>query len=174
MPADRIEVGWDGYYRLIEDLAILVHRSGYSIDTLLCLARGGLRAGDILSRVFGVPLSILAASSYREAAGTRRGELDIAGFITGVRGDPHGHVLLVDDLVDSGVTLERVALHLRERFPAISELRTAVIWSKASSRFRPDYVVQALEGNPWIVQPFETYDALDVATLARRRDEETR
>ena len=34
------------------------------------------------------------------------------------------HLLLIDDLVDSGVTLTRVIEHLRQRYPAITEVRT--------------------------------------------------
>ena len=83
----------------------------------LCLARGGLRVGDQLSRIYDLPLAILATSSYREAAGTEQGDLDIAQYITMTRGDLAGNVLLVDDLVDSGVTLARVQEHLKDRYP---------------------------------------------------------
>ena len=65
-------VGWDEYHRLIELLALQVHASGWKFDQILCLARGGLRVGDQLSRIYDVPLAILATSSYREAAGTSR------------------------------------------------------------------------------------------------------
>lgn len=161
-------VSWEEYHRLIEELTAKVHESGYRFDSLLCLARGGLRVGDIISRVYDMPLAILAASSYREAAGTQQGELDIAQFITKTGGDLTGKLLLVDDLVDSGATLVKVIDHLRSRYPAISEVRTAVLWWKAVSQFRPDYHVQYLETSPWIHQPFEEYDALRPNQLAAR------
>ena len=161
-------LSWEQYHGLIEALALQVHRSGYHFDTLLCLARGGLRVGDVLSRIFDMPLAILATSSYREAAGTQQGALDIAQFITTTGGALHGRVLLVDDLVDSGVTLEQVIQHLQQRYPAITELRTAVLWQKASSRFTPDYCVHYLATSPWIHQPFEEYDSLRPEALAQR------
>lgn len=161
-------VGWDEYHAMIERLALQVHESGYAFDSLLCLARGGLRIGDVFSRIFDVPLAILAASSYRAAAGRQQGELDIAEFIT-TTGDPlHGRLLLVDDLVDSGVTLQRVIAHLRARFAQITEVRTAVLWYKAQSTARPDYHVQFLANSPWIHQPFEAYDSLRPHQLAAR------
>jgi hypoxanthine phosphoribosyltransferase len=163
-----LRVDWAEYYRLIERLAVRVHESGYAFDALLCLARGGLRAGDVLSRVFQVPLAILATSSYREAAGTVPGTLDIAQFITSTGGELRGRVLLVDDLVDSGNTVMRVREHLLERFPAILEIRTAVIWYKSVSTVAPDFYVQYLPHNPWIVQPFEIYDGITPADLARQ------
>jgi hypoxanthine phosphoribosyltransferase len=161
-------VTWDEYHRLIERLIVQVHESGYPFDSILCLARGGLRIGDVFSRVYDMPLAILAASSYREAAGTQRGRLDIGAFITKTGGDIAGKVLLVDDLVDSGVTMARVIDHLKQRFTAISEVRTAVLWYKAVSAFKPDYYVEYLESSPWIHQPFEAYDALRPNQLAAR------
>jgi hypoxanthine phosphoribosyltransferase len=161
----HLHVGWEQYYRLIERLAVIVHESGYPFDSLVCLARGGMRAGDVLSRVFELPLAILATSSYREDGGTVAGKLDIADSITSTGGEPWGRVLLVDDLVDSGNTLERVAAHLRYRFPLIQEIRSAVLWYKASSTVAPDYFVERLQHNPWIHQPFERYDRLRPADL---------
>ncbi len=161
-------VDWDEYHRLIEQLCLRVHESEWRFDSLLCLARGGLRVGDVISRIYDVPLAILAASSYRAAAGTRQGQLDIGEYITMTSDALHGRLLLVDDLVDSGVTLARVVEHLRARYPAIEEVKTAVIWYKACSTFRPDYFVQHLPTNPWIHQPFEIYDAMGPEKLAER------
>ncbi|MHA6883839.1 phosphoribosyltransferase [Ralstonia pseudosolanacearum] len=159
-------VSWDDYHGLVERLALIVHESGWKFDQILCLARGGLRVGDQLSRIYDLPLAILATSSYREAAGTQQGNLDIAQYITMTRGELSGRVLLVDDLVDSGVTLERVGRHLRERYPAVIDVRTAVVWHKGCSKIQPDYAVQFLPTNPWIHQPFEEYDTLRPHNLA--------
>src|SRR5699024_11860929 len=81
-------VSWDEYHRLIERLALQVHESGWQFDKIVCLARGGMRVGDVLSRIYDIPLGILATSSYREAAGTEQGILDIAQFIT-IRSEEH-------------------------------------------------------------------------------------
>ncbi|MGI9024696.1 MAG: phosphoribosyltransferase [Burkholderiaceae bacterium] len=153
-------LGYDDYYRLVERLCLAIHESGWKFDQILCLARGGLRVGDVVSRIFDLPLAILSTSSYREDAGTKQGELDIAQYITMSRGIFGGRVLLVDDLVDSGMTLEKVGQHLRRRFPEVTEVRSAVIWWKGSSKVEPDYYVEHLPTNPWIHQPFEEYDSL--------------
>jgi len=161
-------VTWDEYHRLIERLGLAIHESGWHFDSLLCLARGGLRVGDILSRVYDMPLAILAASSYREAAGRSQGALDIGEYITMTQGELRGGLLLVDDLVDSGVTLNRVVEHLKRRYSTLTEVRTAVLWYKACSAFKPDYYVEYLPSNPWIHQPFEVYDAMGPQKLAAR------
>ena len=159
------------YALLIEQLALQVHDSGWQFDTLLCLARGGLRPGDVLSRLFDKPLAIMSTSSYRAAAGTVQGHLDISRFISTPRGEVAGRVLLVDDLADTGHTLRVVVERLRTGYPAITELRSAVLWKKAVSSYAPDYVVQHLPTNPWIHQPFEQYDGMGLEGLRRRRDD---
>lgn len=161
-------VSWDEYHHLIERLALAVHESGWRFDALLCLARGGLRVGDIISRIYDIPLAILAASSYRAEAGRTQGSLDIAQYITTTGGELRGNLLLVDDLVDSGVTLARVIEHLKQRYPALADIRTGVLWYKGCSAFRPDYYVQHLPTSPWIHQPFEVYDAMGVDKLKAR------
>jgi hypoxanthine phosphoribosyltransferase len=164
--AQNLWVSWDDYHRLIERLALAVFESHWQFDKLLCLARGGLRVGDQLSRIFDLPLAILATSSYREAAGTVRGQLDIAQYITMTRGELSGNVLLVDDLVDSGTTLARVQRHLKDRYPGITAIRSAVLWYKSCSTVKPDYHVEFLPTNPWIHQPFEEWDSLRPHNLA--------
>ncbi|MFN5699231.1 MAG: phosphoribosyltransferase [Betaproteobacteria bacterium] len=163
----HLYVSWDAYHRLIEKLAIQVWDSGWAFDQILCLARGGMRPGDVLSRVFDKPLAIMSTSSYRAEAGTIQGRLDLARYITRPQGELAGRVLLVDDLADSGITLKAVVERLRA-MPAITELRSAVIWTKAVSSYQPDYTVEHLPTSPWIHQPFEEYDGLRPDALVRR------
>lgn len=153
-------VSWDRYHRLIEELAYKVAKSDWQFDQVLCLARGGVRPGDVISRIFDVPLAILATSSYREEAGTQRGNLDIAKYITMTKGTLSGRVLLVDDLLDSGVTLQKVTAHLKAHYSDVTEVKSAVLWWKSCSVVEPDYHCEYLPTNPWIHQPFEEYDTM--------------
>ena len=113
-----------------------------------------------------VPLAILSTSSYREESGTVRGDLDIAKYMTMTKGPLAGRILLVDDLADSGVTLDKVTKHLTQNFAGVTEVKSAVIWVKGCSSIRPDYFLEDLPHNPWIHQPFEDYDGLRPHQLA--------
>jgi hypoxanthine phosphoribosyltransferase len=162
-----LHVDWDEYHRLVERLAVTVHAALWDFDQIVCIARGGLRVGDTLSRIFAKPLAIIATSSYAGEGGTERGALAIASAITMTTASLGPRVLLVDDLVDSGVTLAAVMAHLleRARFPEVREVRTAVLWYKACSACRPDWFVEYLADSPWIHQPFEKYDRTRPADL---------
>jgi hypoxanthine phosphoribosyltransferase len=156
-----LNVDWHHYNTLVERLALKVHESGFRFNQLICIARGGLRVGDVLSRIFDQPLAILSTHSYTSEGGTIRGELVIAEHMTMIKPRLGDRVLLVDDMVDSGHTLAAVHDELPRRFPHIVELRTAVLWWKACSVFKPDYYVDYLADSPWIHQQFEVYDDLD-------------
>jgi len=161
----HLYVSYDEYHNLIERLAVKIHESGWEFDNILCLARGGMRPGDLLSRIFDKPLAIMSTSSYRAGAGTVQGRLDVARYITTPKGEIAGRVLLVDDLADTGHTLKAVIDTLEANYSPITELCSAVIWTKGVSAFSPDYSVDFLETNPWIHQPFEPYDNIRPANL---------
>lgn len=163
-----LQVSWDQYNTLVERLALAVYDSGFRFNQLICIARGGLRVGDVLSRIFEQPLAILSTHSYTSEGGTIRGELVIAEHMTMTKPRLGDRVLLVDDMVDSGHTLAAVYQELPKRFPHITELKTAVLWWKACSVFGPDYYVEHLADNPWIHQPFEVYDTLRPEELKGR------
>jgi len=163
-----LHVSWDEYNKLTERLALIVHESGYEFNQIICIARGGLRVGDVLSRIFELPLAILSTHSYAAEGGTVRGELVIAEHMTMTSPRLGDKVLLVDDMVDSGHTLAAVVNTLPQRFPVIANLKSAVLWWKACSVFKPDFHVQYLADNPWIHQPFEVYDNLPPEDLRTR------
>ena len=164
-------VSWNDYHHAIERLSAKIHHSGFAFNQIICLARGGLRVGDVLSRVFNQPLGVLATQSYfanADKTEESQGELTIGQHMAKVNQRLGQSILLVDDLVDSGKTMQEVVEHLRLRYPGIKTVRTAVIWKKGCSMFEPDFIADELPQNPWIHQPFEIYDKLKPEQLAAR------
>ena len=161
-----LDVSWSEYREKIERLAAIVYRSGWQPNQIVCLARGGLRVGDVLCRIFNCPLAILAAASYQ---GRDRGKIVFSEHLAMTAPALCDRVLLADDLVDSGESLHAARTWLLQRHgAAIADLKTAVIWYKAASAIAPDYYVDYLTDNPWIRQPFEAYEDLNPETLAAR------
>ncbi|MGF1601959.1 MAG: phosphoribosyltransferase [Thermosynechococcaceae cyanobacterium] len=160
-------VSWSEYHRKIEQLAAIIYQPDWHFDQIICLARGGLRIGDILSRIYDCPLAILATSSYQDH---QRGTLTIAPTLTMTTPQLGKQILLVDDLVDSGQTLKQTLVWLQQHTEA-AEIRTAVLWYKAVSIIRPDYFVNYLADNPWIHQPFEQYEQMNPQELSMQSTE---
>ncbi|GAB1540140.1 phosphoribosyltransferase family protein [Scytonema sp. NUACC21] len=159
-------VSWSDYHQKIEQLAAQIYQSGWEFNQIVCLARGGLRVGDILSRIYNQPLAILATSSYSGPGKQERGDLTFSRHLTMTTEHLGSHVLLLDDLVDSGITLQKSVPWLKENSQSpIEEIRTGVIWYKACSAIAPDYYVDYLPDNPWIHQPFERYELMNPSDL---------
>jgi hypoxanthine phosphoribosyltransferase len=164
-----LHIDWSDYHHKIEQLALQIHQSGWSFNQIVCLAKGGLRIGDILSRLYDQPLAILAVASYGGVHNQEQGSLVFGRDLTMTTANLGSHVLVVDDLVDSGKTLERSLVWLDRHYGFyLEEMRTAVLWYKAISVIKPDYFVDYLPDNPWIHQPFEPYEQITPEQLAQR------
>ncbi len=99
---------------------------------LICILKGGIMFLVDLSRHITVPheMDFLAISSYgkgqRESTGNVRIDMDLTAEVTG------RHVLIVEDIIDSGQTLRFVMDVLQARHPA--SLRLCTILNKPSRR----------------------------------------
>jgi uncharacterized protein len=58
-------ISWEEYHQKIEQLAFKIYQSDWAFNQIVCLAKGGLRVGDILCRIYDQPLAILYAFLWR-------------------------------------------------------------------------------------------------------------
>jgi uncharacterized protein len=162
----EISVTWQEYHQKIETLAYKIYQSNWEFNQILCLARGGLRIGDTLSRLYKLPLAILSVSSYGGVGDRTRSEITFSQTISMTTAKLGSRVLLVDDLVDSGETLTQTLQWLKQHgIYEIEAIKTAVIWYKSCSEIAPDFYVDYLPDSPWIHQPFEIYEQMDLSKM---------
>ncbi|WP_367889286.1 phosphoribosyltransferase [Leptolyngbya iicbica] len=165
-----LHITWDDYHDLIETLAVQIYESGWEFNQIVCIAKGGVRIGDLLCRIYDVPLAILSTASYGGKNNQQRGKIVFSRDLTMTTANLGDRVLLVDDLVDSGTTLERSIQWLKCHYGFyIDEIRTAVLWQKACSSAKPDYYGQYLPDNPWIHQPTAKYERMSITDLIASR-----
>ena len=164
------QAGWKKYIKQIEKLVEKIACDDYQVDHIICLARGGMLPGDIVSRVLKKPLSVCKVSSYNIDH-----QQDDVVHIQSITGEQNisGNVLLVDDLCDSGRTLKEMSQYVANHFYNVKEVRSAVIWFKnkgVDNLVIPDYVVHDIDEKDWvwIVQPMETYEDITVEQLREK------
>ena len=160
-------ISWDEYNKKIEELAIQIYEDGYEFNQIVCIAKGGLRVGDILTRIFDVPFAVMSVESYHGiGVKDEQGQIVFGNSLAKTTPNLGNKVLLVDDLADSGRTLRKCVKWL-EHYEGffIDDLRTATLWTKGLSTFTPDYYVEYLPNNPWIHQPFEKYETMLIEEL---------
>ena len=156
-------VTWDEYFKKIEDLAKIIHSDGWSFNQVVCIAKGGMYIGDIISRIYDVPLAILSAESYKgESVKNKRGSITFSRDLTKTTPNLGSKVLIIDDLADSGITLEKSVEWLQRYygFYFSEPVKTGVLFYKSVSNFVPNYYVDFLKDSPWIHMPYEKYESI--------------
>jgi hypoxanthine phosphoribosyltransferase len=149
-------VSWPEFYRLAQQLARMIHTAWFRPDIIVAIGRGGYMPARVLSdylNVFdlaGIKIEHYRAAQRQQLASVR---YPLTADITG------RHVLLVDDVSDTGETFAVAIQHLRERGEP-AELRTAVLHHKRVSGFIPDYYAEEVVNWRWIIYPWALIEDL--------------
>jgi len=173
--ADKLIVSFDEYTKTVEKLAVQIHK-GYKPTVLVGIMRGAAPIIDILSRILKLPIAYIVIQSYSgKGMEDKQGELMFAREISSLANEKDfERVLLIDDLSDTGLTLNKSIEWLKNYDPIknnIKEIKTACLWKKKSSSFEPDYCPIKLEDDPWIVQPTEHYEELSIEDIIKKNNQ---
>lgn len=116
---------------------------GYEPDILLAVARGGLTLSHLMAQAMDMRNLYTLNSIHYE------GELKLDTFnIFNIPDLSHAKkVLVIDDIVDSGETMQEILRILGEKFPEV-EFKLATLFYKKTAVLQPDYTVR--EATQWI------------------------
>ncbi|MFX0173847.1 MAG: phosphoribosyltransferase [Candidatus Hodarchaeota archaeon] len=131
-------------------------RYNYFPDVIAGISRGGLVPARIISDLYLIEekkptLSIMQIGFYSGVGKTEKEPIiyqDLPGHI-------HGRsILLIDDVADSGVSLDFALKYLEMKKP--KEVRIGTLYYKPWSIIKPNYYVEETES--WIIFPHERYE----------------
>ena len=168
----QLIISFDEYLDTVEKLAIDISKN-FEPTVLVGIMRGAAPIIDILSRIFKLPTAYIVIQSYSgKGMEDQQGDLVFARDISSIARDKDfERVLIVDDLSDTGLTLNK-SIEWLKNYPQvknyIKEIKTACLWKKKSSTFNPDYCPIKLDSDPWIVQPTEHYEELSINELIKK------
>ena len=170
--ADKLIISFEEYTQIVEKLAIEIHQK-YKPTVLVGIMRGAAPIIDILSRVFKLPIAYIVIQSYSgKGMEDKQGQLMFAREISSLATEKDfKRVLLIDDLSDTGLTLNKSIEWLKNYGPTknyINEVKTACLWKKKSSTFKPDFCAVKLNSDPWIVQPTEHYEEQSIEDIIKK------
>jgi hypoxanthine phosphoribosyltransferase len=147
---DYVVPSWDQVYDMTLGLAFNVRSSSFKPELIVGISRGGWIPGRLLSdllvdvRTANVKIEYYDGFVNRRRVPTVTQQLS-AEELSGKK------VLVVDDIVDSGESLKVAVMHINDK--GASVVRTATMYYKPSSTFRPDFY--ACETTGWVVFPWE-------------------
>jgi hypoxanthine phosphoribosyltransferase len=143
-------ISWSEVQRLCLRLATLIRASKYQPDIVVAIARGGF----VPARLLCDYLDIMALTSIKIehylAGSTKQAQAVIRHpLCTAIENQ---RVLLVDDVNDSGDTLDVAMQHLLSFQPR--EVRIAVMHHKTSTHFKVDYLAKTIIKWRWLIYPW--------------------
>ena len=173
--AEKLIISFEDYNKIVEKLAIEIHEK-FKPTVLVGIMRGAAPILDILSRILKLPIAYIVIQSYSgDGMEDKQGELMFAREISSLaKEDDFKKVLLIDDLSDTGLTLNKSIEWLKNYEPTknyIKEIKTACLWKKKSSTFEPDFCPVKLDSDPWIVQPTEHYEELSIEDIIKKNSQ---
>jgi hypoxanthine phosphoribosyltransferase len=136
------------------------------VQKIVAISRGGLTFGHILSDMLRIPIWTIAIQSYIDIQ--TQGEITITAKLqTSIQGN---HILLVDDVSDSGKTMKRAIEYLQECNP--KKITTMTMFFKPVSSYRPDYF--ARQTKKWILFPYENTEMIILITRKMKKEGKTK
>ncbi len=165
-------------YRDSFELAVRIYRSGFRPDFIVGIWRGGTPVGIVVQETlefFEISTDHIAirTSAYQKID-QREKEIKVHGLQYIIeRINTEDRLLIVDDVFDSGLSIEAVIRNIRERARRNTpqEIRVATLYYKPKRNQtprQPDYYLYETE--KWLVFPHEV-NGLSVEELANYKPE---
>ncbi|MCK4357835.1 MAG: phosphoribosyltransferase domain-containing protein [Candidatus Cloacimonetes bacterium] len=148
------EISWDYYFKLMQKLTTII--SVYAqekFDLVVGISRGGLIPALLMSQTWDVSLDIIVTSSYNKENQQMQLKIGKPSYLCFPDINKDSKILIVDDLVDSGKTMQAVVDLYRKK--GFKNIKTAVLIYKRSSEFDPDYFAAGADEDTWIKFPYE-------------------
>lgn len=149
-------VSWEDFYILARTLAHRIKQSRFRADLVIAIGRGGyVPARVVCDFLLQDMLTSFKIEHWGMAAQEKPAVTVRFPLAVDIRDKT---VLVVDDVTDTGKTLETAITYLKGFNP--KEIRTAVLQHKVSSSFRPDYFASEEHEWRWIIYPWAVHEDL--------------
>ena len=132
MAIEYLSISWSEYHSFSQKLAAAILDNHKPVDEIVAISRGGLTFGHLLTDLLRIPISTITIQSYTDIQ--KQGELMITQKLP--KSVRNKHILLVDDVADSGKTFIRAMKYLKRFGP--KSITTVAMFLKPHSVFRPD------------------------------------
>ncbi len=130
---EKYYIDWDELGVVVNRLCLLIKKSNYKFKNVYGLQRGGLIPAVMVSHKLEIPMT---------------------------KGDIGPNTLIIDDICDSGETLDKFVKKYQTLYSFPFNLKTAVLHYKPhTSCFEPTLYAEEWKYNNWLVYPWEREDS---------------
>jgi len=133
--------GYDEFKDDVKSLEQLI--KPFEADTFVAVARGGLTLGHFLAHNLDTRRLYTINSIHYE----KQTKLDSFEIFNIPNLCDAKKVILLDDIIDSGETMEQLIKLLHQKYPQI-ELKVATLFYKPTAKVKPDFTLK--QAHKWI------------------------
>jgi hypoxanthine phosphoribosyltransferase len=155
-------VTWEDSYEMARALAGMVKEDCYAPDLVIAIGRGGYVPARVVCDFLLQDMLTSFKMEHWGSAAKEKPEVRVRFPLAVEIRDQK--VLVVDDVTDTGETLQHAIGYIRGLSPR--EVRTAVLQYKSGSVFRPDYFAREEPEWRWIIYPWAVHE--DVVGFCQR------
>jgi len=145
---------WSEIYEMLLHLSQKIRANGFKADLIIGITRGGLVPARILSDLIETQSFSNIQIEYYQGINQTKKEPILKQCLTIRLTDKR--ILLVDDISDSGRSLQIAKKHLQQM--GAKEIKIATLYAKAASITKPDYCEKLT--NKWIVFPWDAKETV--------------
>ena len=127
----------------IDTRVLIQNVRNLEVHSIVGIARGGLT----LAHGMAEGLDIREVQTLRTELYDKTNKRDSIQVFENCSFSPNTKVLVLDDIADSGETLQNIMELLEDKYPQV-EFLSATLFYKKTSKYKPDFWVQ--EANEWI------------------------
>ena len=132
------------YDLFVKDSQFLVNLCRtYNPDVLLAVARGGVTLSHLMAQALDIRNLFTLNSIHYEG----EEKLDTFNIFNIPDLSQAKKVLIIDDIIDSGETMQKILIILNNKYPNI-EFKIATLFYKSTALIKPDFSVR--EADEWI------------------------
>lgn len=147
-------LSWDKMGEICFSLAKKILESESELDRLVALAKGGWTWARAMVDYLGMDkIASIQYEFYTKIAKTKKSPTLKQSLPVSVGGE---HLLIFDDVADSGRTLKAAIDYLKKCGAA--SVSTATLFYKPQSKFKPDYFAKTT--NAWVIFPHEIRETI--------------
>ena len=142
-------VSWHEIDTCVKTVGRAIRAARFRPDCIVAVLKGGMVPARLLSDYFGsIEIYPIRVKAYIKTRKLARMRIESFRYPVGRK-----RVLLVDDIHDSGQSLQKVIRHLQPRHPRA--LRTATLFYKQQADQPPDFHARTVAPDVWVVFPWE-------------------
>jgi uncharacterized protein len=140
-------MSWNEFESLSMELSrkIIESKKNRDIDIIICVSRGGLVIGKILSETLEKPLAVISA---RYQGDKYLVEENISSLFP-----IKGNVLLVDDVMEEIVN--DIVKVIKKNKAVKSVILASIFYRKKNKKFTPDFSVNEIKESIWVRFPYQ-------------------